>query len=153
MRRTSPAIASNPGTRRLRHSYGLARRAASFNQGQRLASSEREEPQLAEYIESRVLRWIKELEQIAYMALLQQGEGGPDYVLAAKILLGLLKFSSLNRQRIDLTPQVEMTTGPDLSGLSEGELRAIDLADDAQLNELALRIAKVKSSKLDLGKP
>jgi hypothetical protein len=118
-----------------------------------LASSEREEPQLAEYIESRVLRWIKELEQIAYMALLQQGEGGPDYVLAAKILLGLLKFSSLNRQRIDLSPQVEMTTGPDLSGLSEGELRAIDLADDAQLNELALRIAKVKSSKLDLGKP
>ena len=38
-----------------------------------------------------------------------------------------------------------MSAGPDLSQLSDNELRAIELSDDVQLNELPLRIAKPKS--------
>jgi hypothetical protein len=111
------------------------------------ASSEQDEIQLSDYIESRALGRIKELEQIADLALLPQGDRGPDYELAAKILLGLLKLSSLNRQRVDLTAQIAMSTGPDLGGLSDAELRAIELADNEKLNELAKRIGGVKSTK------
>jgi hypothetical protein len=111
------------------------------------AASEQDELQVTEYIESRALTWIKELEQIAYMALLPQGERGPDFDLAAKILLSLIKLSSVNRQRVDLTAQVAMSPGPDLSGLSDAELRAIELGDNEQLNELARRIGRVKSTK------
>jgi len=39
-----------------------------------------------------------------------------------------------------------MATGPDLTGLSDAELRVIELDGNEQLNELALRIAKVKSA-------
>ena len=71
----------------------------------------------------------------------RRATAGPDYDLAARILLSLIKLSSVNRQRVDLTAQIAMTTGPDLSGLSDAELRAIELAADEKLNELALRIA------------
>jgi hypothetical protein len=111
------------------------------------AASEQDKFQLTEYIEGRALRWIKELEQIADIALLPPGDRGPDYDLATRILLSLIKLSSVNRQRVDLTAQIAMTTGPDLSGLSDAELRAIELADNEKLNELALRIAIVKSAK------
>jgi hypothetical protein len=97
-----------------------------------------------EYVESRTLKWIKQLEQIAHFALRPQGEAPPDYDLAAKILLGLLKLSSVSRQRVELTAQIAMSSGPDLSQLSDSELRAIELSDDVQLNELALRMAKLK---------
>ena len=40
-----------------------------------------------------------------------------------------------------------MTTGPDLSSLSEAELRAIELGSNEQLNELALRLGRVKSPR------
>jgi hypothetical protein len=40
-----------------------------------------------------------------------------------------------------------MSSGPDLSQLSENELRAIELASPDQLNELARRIGKLKSAK------
>ena len=40
-----------------------------------------------------------------------------------------------------------MTSGPDLSNLSEVELRAVELGDDQQLNELALRIGTLKAAK------
>ena len=40
-----------------------------------------------------------------------------------------------------------MTTGPDLSRLSDAELRAIELGDNKQLNERARRIGWVKSVK------
>ena len=109
--------------------------------------SDRKELQPIEYIECRALKWIKELEQIADIALSPQGDRGPDYDLGAKILLSLIKLSSVNRQRVDLTAQIAMTTGPDLSGLSDAELRAIELADNEKLNKLALRIGRVKSAK------
>ena len=96
---------------------------------------------------SRAFGWIKELEQITDIALLPQCDRGPDYDLAARILLSLIKLSSLNRQRVDLTAQIAMTTGPDLSRLSDAELRAIELGDNKQLNERARRIGWVKSVK------
>ena len=40
-----------------------------------------------------------------------------------------------------------MTSGPDLSNLSEAELRAIELGDHQRLNELALGIGKLKAAK------
>ena len=40
-----------------------------------------------------------------------------------------------------------MSTSPDLSGLSDAELRAIELADNEKLNELARRIGRVESTK------
>ena len=40
-----------------------------------------------------------------------------------------------------------MTSGPDLSNLSEAELRAIELGNDQQLNELALRIGELKTAE------
>jgi hypothetical protein len=92
--------------------------------------------QLADYIESRALKWIKDLEQTADLTLHPPTDLPPGYDLAAKILLGLLKLSSLNRQRIDISAQVAMTTGPDLSSLY-----------NEQLDELALRIGRVKSAK------
>jgi hypothetical protein len=91
------------------------------------AAGEQDESQLTDYIEGRALRWIKELEQVAYMALLARGELGPDYDLAAKILLSLIKLSSVNRQRVDLAAQIAMTTGPNLSRLSDAALRTIEL--------------------------
>jgi hypothetical protein len=111
------------------------------------AAGEQDELRLTEYIESNTLRWIKELEQIADIALMPQGDRAPDYDLAVTILLSLIKLSSVTRQRVDLTAQVAMGTGPDLSGLSEAELRAIELADHEKLNELALRIGRVRSTK------
>ena len=85
--------------------------------------------QPSDYIESRVLRWIPELEQIDVITLEGSGEEGPDYDLAAKIRLSLIKLSSVNRQPVDLTAQVAMRSGPDLSTLSQAELRAIELGD------------------------
>ena len=111
------------------------------------AASEQDKFLLTDYVESNTLKWIEELEQIAYIALLPQRGRGPDYDLAARILLSLIKLSSVNRQRVDLTAQIAMTTGPDLSGLSDAELRAIELADNEKLNELALRIGRVKLKK------
>ena len=46
-----------------------------------------EDLQSTEYIEGRTLKWIKQLEQIAALALRPQGEAPPDYDLVAKILL------------------------------------------------------------------
>ena len=111
------------------------------------AAGEHDGLQLTENIESRALKWIMELEQIADIALMPQGDRAPDYDLAVTILLSLIKLSSVTRQRVDLTAQVAMGTGPDLSGLSEAELRAIELADHEKLNELALRIGRVRSTK------
>ena len=111
------------------------------------AAGEHDGLQLTENIESRALKWIMELEQIADIALLPQGDRAPDYDLAARILLSLIKLSSVNRQRVDLTAQIAMSSGPDLSGLSDAELRAIELVDNETLNELALRIGRVKSAK------
>ena len=74
------------------------------------AASEQDKFQLTEYIEGRALRWIKELEQIADIALLPPGDRGPDYDLATRILLSLIKLSSVNRQRVDLTAQIAMRT-------------------------------------------
>ena len=54
------------------------------------AASEQEELQLTEYIESRAPKWIKELEQIADLALRPLDDLPPDCDLAAKILLGLV---------------------------------------------------------------
>ena len=48
--------------------------------------------------------------------------------------------------QVHWTP-TRMSTSPDLSGLSDAELRAIELADNEKLNELALRIGRVKSTK------
>ena len=48
-------------------------------------------------IESRVLAWIQELEQVGAIALEGNGEEGPDFVLGAKIRLSLIKLSSVNR--------------------------------------------------------
>jgi hypothetical protein len=93
------------------------------------------ERQPTDYIESRALVWVRELEKIGLVAL-RQG----DYDLAAKVRLALLKFSSVNRQRIDMTAQIAMTSGPDVSSLSDDELRAIELGSNEQLNELAMRI-------------
>ena|SRR6516165_1982787 len=111
------------------------------------AASEQDKFLLTDYVESNTLKWIEELEQIAYIALLPQRGRGPDYDLAARILLSLIKLSSVNRQRVDLTAQIAMSSGPDLSGLSDAELRAIELADNEKLNELALRIGRVKLKK------
>jgi len=86
------------------------------------------------------------------MALLPQGERGPNYELAAKILLGLVKFSSLNRQRFDMSAQIVMARGSDLSGRSETELRTIELADNEKLNELA-RHRPGQVSKAELAEP
>jgi len=58
---------------------------------------------------------------------------------------GLVKLSNASRQRLDLTAQIAMSSGPDLSQLSDNELRAIELCDDEQLNDLARRIGKLKS--------
>ena len=104
-----------------------------------------EDLQSTEYIESRALKWIKELERIADLALRPRGDRMPDYELAAKIFLGLLRFSSVSRQRLDLTAQIAMSGGPDLSQLSDNKLRAIELGSDAQLNEQARRIGRLKS--------
>ena len=38
-----------------------------------------------------------------------------------------------------------MQSPPDLSGLSEAELKTIELGSDAQLDELASRISQLKS--------
>jgi hypothetical protein len=114
------------------------------------AAGEHDGLQLTEYIESRALKWIKELGQIADIALSPHGDRGPDYDLAARILLSLIKLSSVNRQRVDLTAQIAMSSGPDLSGLSDTELRAIELADDETLNELALRIGPGQVHKAEL---
>ena len=111
------------------------------------AAGDQEELQLTDYIESRGVKWIKELEEIADIARSPQGDRAPDYDLAARILLSLIKLSSVNRQRVDLTAQIAMSSGPDLSGLSDAELRAIELVDNETLNELALRIGRVKSAK------
>ena len=48
---------------------------------------------------------------------------------------------------IEITAQVAMSSGPDLSNLSDAEPRAIELGNDQQLNELALRIGKLKAAK------
>jgi hypothetical protein len=111
------------------------------------AASELEELQLTEYIESRALKWIKELEQIADLALQPCDDLPPDYDLAAKILLSLIKLSSVNRQCVDLTFQFAMGTGSDLSGLFDAELRAIELGSNERLNELARRIGRVRSTR------
>ena len=111
------------------------------------AASEQDKFQLTDYVESTTLKSIKELEQIAEIALLPPGRRAPDYDLAARILLSLIKLSSVNRQCIDVKAQVAMGTGPDLSGLSDAELRSIELADNETLNELVLRIGRVKSAK------
>ena len=113
--------------------------------GEWLASEWQQELQPTEYIEGRTLKWIKQLEQIADLALRLQGDLPPDYDLAAKILLGLVKLSSVSRQRVDLTAQIAMSSGPDLSQLSDSELRAIELGDAARLNDLARLIGKLKS--------
>ena len=78
------------------------------------------------------------------MALLPQGERGPNYELAAKILLGLVKFSSLNRQRFDMSAQIVMARGSDLSGLSETELRTRSevLRVTGRLGDGTIRVAK-----------
>jgi hypothetical protein len=99
--------------------------------------------QPSDFIGSRVLTWIHELEQMCASAMQGCVEDGPDYDLAANILLGLVKLSSVSRQRRDLTAQIAMSRGPDLSQLSESELRAIELCAAAQLNELALRIGRL----------
>ena len=41
-----------------------------------------------------------------------------------------------------------MQSPPDLSGLSEAELKTIELGSDAQLDALALRIGRLKSAEL-----
>lgn len=102
----------------------------------------------SEYIESRALKWVRELEQISDVALQPlTTDTGPDYDLAAKIKLSLVKLSSANRQRVDLTAQIALTAGPDLKGLSDAELKAIELGSPEQLNELALRIGQLKSAR------
>ena len=111
------------------------------------AAGEQDQSQLTDFIESRALRWIKELEQVVDIALLPQDDRGPDYDLAVRILISLIKLSSVNRQRVDFTAQLAMSTGPDLSGLSDAELRAIELADNEKLNELARRIGRVRSTR------
>jgi hypothetical protein len=97
------------------------------------AASEQDELQLTDYIEGRALTWIKALEQIADIALLPHGDRAPDYHVAARILLSLIKLSSVDRQRVDVTAKIAMSPGPDLSGLSDAELRAIELADNETL--------------------
>jgi hypothetical protein len=104
-----------------------------------------EDLQSTDYIEGRTLKWIKELERIADLALRRGGAEPPDYELAAKILLGLVKLSSVSRQRVDLTAQIAMSSGPDLSQLTDQELKAIELGDNVRLNELARRIGKLKA--------
>ena len=44
-----------------------------------------EDLQSTEYVEGRALKWIKQLEQLADLALRPQGDLPPDYDLAAKI--------------------------------------------------------------------
>ena len=105
---------------------------------------------------SRAECWAgsEELEHIGVIALESDGENGPDYDLAAKIRLSLIKLSSVNRQRVDLTAQVAMTSGPDLSNLSEAELRAIELGDDQQLSELPPkdRYTEGHETRVDVGR-
>ena len=48
--------------------------------------------QPSDYIESRVLAWIRELELIGAIALEGNGEKGSDYNLAAKSRLSLIKL-------------------------------------------------------------
>ena len=102
----------------------------------------------AEYIESRTLSWLKELDHLGDLAL-QDG----DLDLAARIRLALLKFSSVNRHRIDVTQQVALAPPDDLSELSEVELRALELCSDDQLGELTQRIGDLRSAKPAGGQP
>ena len=133
---------SNDGTPADRyHDRQMRHRVGEWN----ASEHSQEDLQLADYIESRALKWIMELELIADLALHPRGDLPPDYELAAKIFLGLVKLSNASRQRLDLTAQIAMSSGPDLSQLSDNELRAIELCDDEQLNDLTRRIGKLKS--------
>ena len=58
--------------------------------GWTMTDQRQEELQSTEYIESRTLKWIKQLEQIADLALRPLDDLPPDCDLAAKILLGLV---------------------------------------------------------------
>lgn len=62
-----------------------------------------EDLQSTEYIEGCTLKWIKQLEQIADLALRPLDDMAPNYDLAAKILLGLVELSSVGRQRVEIT--------------------------------------------------
>jgi hypothetical protein len=95
-----------------------------------------------EYIEARTLTWLKELDRLGDLAL-RDG----DLDLAARIRLALLKFSSVNRQRIDVAQQTALAPPTDLSELSEIELKALELCTDEQLEELARRIGDLRSAK------
>jgi hypothetical protein len=59
------------------------------------------------------------------------------------------------RPRYNITPQIRisssMTTGPDLSGLSDAELRVIELGNNERLTELYLCISKLKSTMPSCG--
>ena len=73
---------------------------------------------------------------------------GGEPELAARIYMALFQLSSVNRRPIDVSAQVTMQSPPDLSGLSEAELKTIELGSDAQLDALALRIGRLKSAEL-----
>ena len=64
--------------------------------------------------------------------------------------LALSNYLRSTAGALDMTAQVVMTSGPDLSNLSEVELRAVELGDDQQLNDLACTIGKVKAAKPEL---
>jgi hypothetical protein len=102
----------------------------------------------AEYIESRTLAWLKQLDHLGDLAL-RDG----DLDLAARIRLALVKFSSVNRRRVDLNAQVAMQSPADLSGLSELELKTLELASPEQLDELARRIENLRSANPADAKP
>jgi hypothetical protein len=122
--------------------------AANFNEDWH------KEVQPVDWVEARALTWLRELEQIGRDVLKPTDpDAEPNYDLAAKIRLALVKFSSVNRQRIDLNAQIAMQPPKDLSGLSDADLKAIELADNNQLNDLALRIQGMKSAKPDGEEP
>jgi hypothetical protein len=94
-------------------------------------------------VERRTLNWLKRLDQLGADAM-----RGGEPELAARIYMALFQLSSVNRRPIDVSAQVTMQSPPDLSGLSEAELKTIELGSDAQLDALALRIGRLKSAEL-----
>jgi hypothetical protein len=94
-----------------------------------------------ERVKSRTLNWLRELDRLGVAAIM---DGEPE--LGARIYLALLQLSSVNRRCIDVSAQMAMQSPTDLSGLSEAELKAIELGSDAQLDELASRISQLKSN-------